>query len=355
MNYFCRMQKLRLPAEWEPQDAIQIAFPSPDSDWKNYWEEVIPCYVNIIRVLSSYQPLIIVCEDAEEVKSYLEELDTSNILFAEVPINDTWARDHGAIAVETPQGFRICDFTFNGWGNKFLADKDDRITQQLFEKGIYRSYDLQKIDLVLEGGSIESDGRGTLLTTTHCLLSPERNPHLSQQQIEEKLKEIFGLQRVLWLQHGHLEGDDTDAHIDTLARLCDHQTIAYVQCTDTQEPHYAELKKMEEELLQLQTIEGEAYRLVPLPMADAIYAPDDGRRLPATYANFLILNDVVLVPTYGVKQDPEAIRQLQQAFPLKNVVGIDCKPLLLQHGSLHCITMQYPKGSIDLSLFGKTI
>jgi agmatine deiminase len=180
------------------------------------------------------------------------------------------------------------------------------------------------------------------------LLSPNRNPHFSKAEIENKLIALFNLKRVLWLDNGELQGDDTDAHIDTVARFCDEKTIAYVQCIDINEEHYESLKQMEEELKLLKTLDNQTYHLIPLPMADAIFAPDDNRRLPATYANFLIMNDVVLIPTYEVKQDALAIEQLQKAFPTKKVIGINCSALLLQHGSLHCITMQYPKGSVRL-------
>lgn len=342
------MNSLRLPAEWEPQDAIQLAFPGRNSDWIDYWDEVVPCYINIIKVISSYQKLIIVCDNESELRNYLSEIDFSNIHIFELPINDTWARDHAAITVQQENAFLIYDFMFNGWGLKFASDKDNQITGKLMQKGIYKAKDIIIPDLVLEGGSIESDGMGTLLTTTNCMLSPNRNPHYSKQQIEEKLIDLFGLKRVLWLENGHLLGDDTDAHIDTVARFCDERTIAYVQCTDVNEVHYNDLKKMEDELKATKTQDNQPYHLIHLPMADAIYAPDDNRRLPATYANFLILNDVVLMPTYDLPQDDLAISQLQKAFTERKVIGINCKALLLQHGSLHCITMQYPKGSINL-------
>lgn len=342
------MNTVRLPAEWEIQDAIQIAFPSEKSDWIDYWDEVVPCYINIIKVISSYQKLIIVCDDEKLLQSHLSGIDLTKIYIVELPINDTWARDHGAITVQQGNDFLIYDFMFNGWGLKFAADKDNLITRQLWEKGIYGASDLIIPDLVLEGGSIESDGKGTILTTINCMLSPNRNPSFNQDEIEEELIDLFGLKRVLWLENGHLQGDDTDAHIDTVARFCNENTIAYVQCLDKNEVHYNDLKKMEDELKAFKTLDNQAYQLIPLPMADAIFAPDDNRRLPATYANFLILNDVVLIPTYHVAQDELAISQLQKAFPNKPVVGIDCKALLLQHGSLHCISMQYPKGAVVL-------
>lgn len=341
------MTSVRLPAEWEPQDAIQIAFPSESSDWINYWNEIIPCYINIIKVIASYQPVIIVCDDEALLLSYLKGINLENIKIIETPINDTWMRDYGAITIQQQNHWIIYDFMFNGWGLKFAADKDNLVTQKLFDTNLYNVQNRIIPDLVLEGGSIESDGNGTLLTTTNCLLSPNRNPHFSKEEIEQKLINLFGLKRVLWLEHGHLLGDDTDAHIDTVARFCSENIIAYVQCVDETDIHFEDLKKMEQELQAFKTTDGKPYHLVPLPMTTAIYAQDDNRRLPATYANFLIINDVVLIPTYNVPQDILALAQLQQAFPTKKVEGIDASALILQHGSLHCITMQFPKGSIN--------
>lgn len=338
----------RLPAEWERQDAIQIAFPPKDSDWAPYWKEVVPCYLNIIHTISKYQPLIIVTENASEIKALLGAYDKDKIFFIEMPLNDTWARDHGAITVQSYNGkFSILDFVFNGWGLKFAADRDNLITDKLWNAGVYKAQEKIIAHMVLEGGSIESDGNGTILTTSQCLLSPNRNPHMCRTDIENHFRKYFGAERVLWLENGELEGDDTDAHIDTLARLCDEHTIAYVACEDKSDSHYHSLKAMEEELKKLKTADGNPYKLVGLPMPDAIFAPDDQRRLPATYANFLIMNEVVLVPTYRVTQDNEASEQVQNAFPNHQIVGVDCRALLLQHGSLHCITMQYPAGSIN--------
>ena len=234
----------------------------------------------------------------------------------------------------------IYDFAFNGWGKKFEAKLDNQITKALHEKQVFGRDVIYRncLDFVLEGGSIESDGEGTLLTTSTCLLSDNRND-LSKEVIETRLKNYFGLHRVLWLNHGYLAGDDTDSHIDTLARFCDVSTIAYVKCEDETDEHYIELKKMEEELMQFRTVSGNFYRLIPLPMADTVY--DDETRLPATYANFLIINDAVLVPTYQSPKDEIALKQLGQAFPDRKIIGINCLPLIKQHGSLHCVTMQY--------------
>ena len=339
----------RLPAEWEAQSAIQFTFPHEDSDWLPMLDEVVPCFVRLIEVASQYQKVLVVCKDKEKTASLLRGAKLSNLTLVSLPSNDTWARDHGAITVFDNEKPVLLDFVFNGWGLKFAADKDNLITQRLYDKGIFRTKKILKGGLALEGGGIESDGKGTLLTTAECLLSPNRNPHLSKKQIEQKLKQLFGVNRILWLENGYLAGDDTDSHIDTLARFCDENTIAYVQCTDPNDEHFAALQRMENELRAFRTVtngeEGQPYKLVPLPMSEAIY-DEDGLRLPATYANFLIMNGAVLVPTYDVPQDAEALKILRGCFPDREVIGLDCRPLIYQHGSLHCVTMQFPEGVV---------
>ncbi|HMO37835.1 MAG TPA: agmatine deiminase family protein [Saprospiraceae bacterium] len=335
----------RLPAEWEPQSAVQFTFPHADSDWAEALHLVSPCFVALIETVSQYQKVLVVCADAPAVRSLLSNARAEHLLLVEIPSNDTWARDHGAITIVENDEPVLLDFMFNGWGLKFPADRDNLITKQLFAKGIFNTRSLRHGGIVLEGGAIESDGQGTLLTTAQCLLSPNRNPHLTQSDIENRLKDLFGLQRVLWLQHGHLEGDDTDAHIDTLARFCNENTIAYVQCTNPTDAHYAALQQMEQELQAFRQINGAPYRLVPLPMPTAMYA-QEGYRLPATYANFLIINEAVLVPIYNVPEDAAALAQVASCFPDRKVIGIDCSALILQHGSLHCVTMQYPAGVV---------
>ena len=175
-------------------------------------------------------------------------------------------------------------------------------------------------------------------------MAPNRNQPMAQDEIDEYLKSTLGADRILWLNHGYLAGDDTDSHVDTLARFCDEQTIAYIKCDDNTDEHFDELKRMENELKSFKTVGGKSYRLIPLPMADAVY--HDGYRLPATYANFLIINDIVLMPTYASVKDETARIQLQKAFPDREIIGVDCRPLIKQHGSLHCVTMQFPKGFI---------
>ena len=336
--------KRRLPAEWESQALVQFTFPHEQTDWRENLIQVIPCFVEAIWAISRFQPVLIVCTDEEKARTFLKECNQPNLVFKEIPSNDTWARDHGGITIFDEDKVIVLDFQFNGWGEKYDYKLDNAITGKLEAKSFFTA-EVQKVDLVLEGGSIESDGLGTLLTTSSCLLHPKRNPHLSQEQIEEQLKHLFGIRRILWLNHGLLEGDDTDGHIDTLARFCDSETIAYVQTEDKQDSHYQELKKMEEELKTFVNVDGQPYKLVPLPLPSPIFS-EFGDRLPATYANFLITNDAVLLPVYQVKEDAVAAQILQKCFPNREIIPINCRPIIEQGGSLHCLTMQYPIGVI---------
>ena len=334
-NYF-------LPAEWHPQSFIQLTWPHQDTDWSYMLDEVEECFLNLAREIASRQPLLLV---APEFPKALENFEfKENVFYVECPTNDTWARDHGFISLLNEQEeVRLVDFCFNGWGMKFAACKDNLINSQLVKGSLLNGTYQNCRNFVLEGGSIESDGEGTLLTTSLCLLAPNRNDTLDKQEIEDYLKKSFNLKQVLWLEHGYLAGDDTDSHIDTLARLCPDHTICYVQCTDTEDEHYTELKKMEEQLKEFRTLDNEPFRLLGLPMPEAIF-DEDGERLPATYANFLIMNDAVLYPTYDQPEnDRKAACVLQEAFPGKEIVGVDCRALIKQHGSLHCVTMQYPR------------
>lgn len=337
--------KRRLPAEWEPQSAVQFTFPHGGSDWADMLDEVMPCFVECIETASRYEKVLVVCHNREEVAARLKNAIQHNLILAECPSNDTWARDHGAITVEENGHLALLDFMFTGWGLKFPAFHDNLITGCLHEQGIFGQLPLRRLGLVLEGGGIESDGKGTLLTTTECLLSPNRNPHLSQAGLEAQLAEWLGARHFLWLNHGYLAGDDTDSHIDTLARLCPEDTIAYVRCDEPKDEHYQALQAMEAELRSFRTREGKPYALAPLPWPDACFAAD-GHRLPATYANFLIINGAVLMPTYGVPQDEQALAAIAPCFPGREIIGINCRPLIEQHGSLHCISMQYPEGVV---------
>lgn len=344
-----------------------MTWPHEDTDWNYILDDVTACYVRIATEISKREKLLIVCKSEAQVRKGIEgTANLQNIRFVETDTNDTWARDHGGITVLDIEDhilqqevcnfddmfkpvspicnyggkYTVLDFCFNGWGLKFASNKDNCITRELFRAGAIDVNYENRLNFVLEGGSIESDGIGTILTTAECLLSNNRNEQFTKEEIEDYLKEALGAKRFLWLNHGYLAGDDTDSHVDTLARLCSYDTIAYVKCSDTNDEHYSELLAMENELKEMNTAEGKPYRLIALPMADKVEM--DGERLPATYANFLIMNGAVLMPTYGTAKDDAAKAALQEAFPDREIVGCDCIPLIRQHGSLHCITMQYP-------------
>lgn len=334
--------------EWHPQWGVMIAWPHDRTDWAPLLRAAEQTYIALASAILAHEQLLVLCRDAAHeahIRALLEadHADLSRLHMRCVPYNDTWARDFGPITVacaasqqDAAAELRLLDFRFNGWGGKFAAHEDDAVNARLDWRA-----PLEPIDLILEGGAIDTDGRGNLLTTRQCLLNPNRNPHLDQAGVEQRLRETLGVQDIWWLAHGHLEGDDTDAHIDTLARFCDAHTIAYVQCTDSSDSHYPALRAMEQELEALASQHG--LRLVPLPMTPPLF-DEDGERMPATYANFLIINGAVLVPTYQCATDQVALQRLAGVFPNHNVIGIDCLPLIAQHGSLHCVTMQLPEG-----------
>jgi agmatine deiminase len=336
-----------LPAEWAPQAAILLTWPHPYSDWLPWLAAVEQTFTTLAVHISQRQRLVISCYDdvhRQHVQAQLAaagaQLD--RVRLYRVPSNDAWARDHGPITVYRNGAPVLLKFRFNGWGDKFPADLDDRIGKRLHALGAFADTPLEGVDLILEGGSIESDGQGTLLTTRHCLLSPQRNA-LGQAELEQRLRELLGIERFLWLAHGHLEGDDTDSHIDTLARFCTPDTIACQACDDPSDPHFGPLQAMAAELAAFRTAAGRPYRLVPLPLPRPRYA-EDGRRLPAGYANFLILNGAVLVPTATDPADAVALARLQDCFPDREIIAVPCLSLLQQYGSLHCVTMQLPIG-----------
>lgn len=338
---------LRLLPEWAPQCGVLLTWPAAHTDWLDILADAEASYVEIACAIALRETCVILCVDDAHRRHILERLRPrgvreENLRFCHAPYDDTWIRDYGPITVSDGRALTLRDFGFNGWGQKFSATRDDAASRHLAAQGLFRP-PLDTLNLFLEGGSIETDGRGTLLTTSACLLSPYRNPHLDRATTERELKRTLGIERVLWLEHGHLAGDDTDSHIDTLARFCDAHTICYVACDDREDEHYDDLAAMEEELRALRDIDGNPYRLVPLPWPAGKYA-DDGHRLPASYANFLIINDAVLVPTYRDSADPAVLATLAPLFPGRQVIGIDCLPLIHQHGSLHCVTMQLPAG-----------
>ena len=336
-------KKIHLPAEWHKQGLIQLTWPHEKSDWAYMLQEVEECFINIATEISHRQKLLIVAPNVAKVQTALNTsmANPKNITYFQCDTNDTWASDHAFITLKDENELIYADFQFNGWGKKFPAESDNAINHKLYNSDIIKGKYVDYTDFVLEGGSIESDGKGTILTTSQCLMAPNRNQPLDKQQIEEELKKRLGAERILWLDHGNLIGDDTDGHIDTIARFAPNDTIIYMQSTDQEDEQHSDLLAMEEQLQQFQTIEGKPYRLLALPSPSPII--EDGERLPATYANFLIMNTAILYPTYSQPaNDTQAAEVLQKAFPGYEIVGIDCRTLIKQHGSLHCVTMQYP-------------
>lgn len=321
------LSKKRLPAEWEAQEFVQLMFPHSNSDWGQYLDEMIPVFEEIAINIAKYQPCIVCYMEDDTVKN-IENID--NIIFKKVDSNDTWCRDFGGITIENNGKIEVLDYIFNGWGNKFDASKDNLLTKQLFQ-------DVKSYDFVLEGGSIDSNGNGVILTTTDCLLEENRNPSFTKEEIEQRLKDDLGADEIIWIENGYLEGDDTDSHIDMLVRFTDANTIVYQSCDDKDDVHYEALKAMEDEVKKL------PFKCVALPWIRAKYYDDE--RLPASYANFLVINGAVLVPTYQDKSDKKALEIFTQLFPERDIIGIDCSKIIRQHGSLHCCTMQYPKGT----------
>ena len=366
------MSMYRLPAEWEPQSGVQLTWPHVGTDWAPMLDEVTETYRQIASEIERREPLLIVAPEGTNV---------GRPFFA-CPTDDTWARDHGFITLVNNNSSLLLDFQFNGWGRKFPAEQDNAINRHLYEVGLLQGKYVDYLDFVLEGGSIESDGQGTIFTTTGCLMAKNRNQPLTKNEIEERLKRYLYADRILWIDYGQLTGDDTDGHIDTLVRICPDDTLVYVGCDDPADEQYEELRLMEEQLRTFRTKDNRPYRLLRLPLPRPIYDDEQqpeqqeqceltrtlpsheklrvgasagmgdrmsgigqrqSQRLPATYANFLVVNGAVLCPTYDQPDlDSEALSIIGEAFPGRDIVGIDCRPLIRQHGSLHCCTMQFP-------------
>ncbi|HET6906584.1 MAG TPA: agmatine deiminase family protein [Rhodanobacteraceae bacterium] len=379
----------RLPAEWEPQAAVLLAWPHSDTDWGPRLLAAESSYVALVTAIARFERALVCVPDPavrERAADLLSSVgaDLSRIGFIEIPYDDTWLRDSGPMTLKSETGhpaaartrrvrhmsglafdepdkqqsdsssahpcaeneeFQFClaDFRFTGWGGKFEGSRDDALVAGLLQRDVFHAgTGCARYDWALEGGAIESDGRGTILTTWRCL--HQRHPEQSREEMSRQLCESLGARRVLWLDRGYLQGDDTDAHIDTLARFAPDGAIVFQACDDPADPHFAELAAMREELAALRTPEGRPYTLHALPWAQPIV--DEGRRLAASYANYLIVNGGVLVPAYGDPADATAARIIAAAHPGREVVQIPCRPLIWQNGSLHCVTMQLPEGVV---------
>lgn len=345
-----------MAAEWQVTDPVVVmALPHSSTDWAYMLDDAVDCFGRMAEAIIPYARILMLCPDSarasELMKDYVDaEIKTGRIMFHSVSTNDTWTRDYAPMTVVDDNGRpQLLDFTFNGWGMKFAACHDNCVNRALERDGLFSTPLENHKGIVLEGGSIDCDGAGHLLVTSECLLEPNRNPEMTRGQIDRRLCEMFGLRKVLWLDHGYLEGDDTDSHVDTLARFAPDSTIIYVGCDDPDDPHYPELHAMADQLAALRDSDGHPFRLVRLPMAPAVY--EDGQRLPSTYANFLALPDAVIMPSYGHPEtDDEAARLLEAAYSVP-VVQVDCRALVRQHGSLHCSTMQIPLSAFDPDIF----
>ena len=339
------MSTPRLPAEWEEQSAVQLTWPHEGTDWADNLADTLPVFAQIGAAITRFETLLCVVNNdahAEQVKQLLLDAgaDLTMARFAQAPCNDTWARDHGALtAIDENDQPIINDFIFNGWGNKYPAELDTQITQALIDQQVLNGTHLPS-PLVLEGGAIETDGQGTLLATRSSILNTNRNGDLSQEAMEAELTQRFGFSRYLWLSEGEMTGDDTDAHIDVLARFTSSNDIVFTTA-DTSDEDYWPLHAMQKELQAFTNLDGASYRLHALPPAGELY-DEDGRRLSASYANFLIINGAVLLPVYGVDADEKAIKVLQDLFTDREIIPINCRRIIEQNGSLHCLTMQYP-------------
>ena len=335
-------RECRLPAEWESHGAVLLSWPHSGTDWAYMLDEVTDCFVKIAEAIVEDENLIIVAPDIELPKMHLKHLDQEKITYILMPTDDTWARDFGPIVTFDGESAVINDFKFNGWGLKFRSCCDNLITRRLLESGAIKGLYCNRLGFVLEGGSIESDGKGLLLTTTECLMSLNRNGDKTKEEIETYLSQVFGLKKMLWLDFGALDGDDTDSHTDTLARLAPNDMILYVGTNNENDSHYQELKRMREQLATFTNVDGNPMNLIELPLPDPIY-DEDGSRLPATYANYLVTPKSVLMPSYNqTRNDLLASQILKIVFPDREIKMIDCRALIKQHGSLHCVTMQLP-------------
>ncbi len=337
----------QLAPEWAAQSAVLLTWPHSNTDWRDSLPQVEPAFAAMASTISHYQAVLIICQDAQQQSHIQQQLQQqsstmANVYYCHLPSNDTWTRDFGPLSVCQAQQALALDFQFNAWGDRYASDLDNAINQQLKQQGLLQP-PLHSVDFVLEGGSIDTDGCGSLLTTRACLLNKSRH-HSEQTQVEAMLREQLGVERILWLNNGSLQGDDTDSHIDNLARFTDSNTIVYASCNDPQDPHYIPLQAMAEELARFTTLAGEPYQLQPLPIPTAQRSQYDQRRLPASYVNFLIINGAVLIPAFADPADRIAEQTLQACFPGRAIIPIDSRPFIEQNGGIHCLSMQLAAG-----------
>lgn len=336
----------RMPAEWEPHRATWLAWPHKEDSWPGKLTSVVPIWVEMVRWLVRGEEVHILVNDsapAGAVRARLEEghVPQERVHLHEVPTDDAWLRDSGPTFLTRPSAaggdIGLVDWTYNAWGGKYPPwERDNLVPRRLAELLASPRFEA---GLVLEGGSIDVNGEGTLLTTESCLLHPNRNPTLDRADIESRLRDYLGVRHILWLGDG-IAGDDTDGHVDDLARFVAPDTIVTVVEEDPADENYAPLKENWHRLSAMKDQSGRPLRIVPLPMPSPLYFEDT--RLPASYANFYIANAVVLVPIFGDRRDGEALATLRALFPGRRVIGLNAVDLVWGLGAFHCITQQQP-------------
>jgi agmatine deiminase len=335
-----------MPAEWEPHEATWLAWPHNQDHWPGNFQPIPHVYCEIIRALVLSEKVYVCVNDAAMENSASELLERSNVAlenvrFFQIPTDASWSRDHGPIFVrDENENLIATDWIFNAWGGKYPPwDRDDAVPQH-----VARILELPLVQpgIVLEGGSIDVNGKGTILTTEQCLLNPNRNPHLRRNQIEQYLQQYLGVTNILWLKEG-IVGDDTDGHVDDIARFVNARTVVCELEENNTDANCEILKRSFDNLKKMRDQDGAPLEVIAIPMPDAVM--HEGIRLPASYANFYIANRVVIVPTFRCKKDDDAIRILSGLFPNHKVIGIDCVDLVWGLGTLHCSTQQQPSGA----------
>lgn len=344
MNPTPAQQGYFFPAEFARHDATWLSWPHKEASWPGKIETIYPIYARFIKAVAEGERVCInVADEAMKQKAlrHLQavEADLSRVEFFLHPTNDAWCRDHGPAFLINPAEKKkmIVDWGYNAWGGKYPPfDLDDVVPTR-----IAHHYHIPVVHpgIVMEGGSVEFNGRGTLLTTTACLLNPNRNPHLNQEQIEAYLRDYYGVTNILWLGDGII-GDDTDGHIDDLTRFVNEDTVVTVVEHNRSDENYAPLKENVELLEKLKLENGRSIKIVELPMPAPVVYED--QRLPASYANFYISNNYVVVPTFRDKQDDVALDILQKHFPDRKVLGLDSWDIIWGLGSFHCLSQQEP-------------
>jgi len=334
----------RFPAEWEPHSGTWLSYPHNEESWPGKIHTIFPYYHQFIRQLAEGETVHLIVNDAETLNRLPEQLETGGVNLQALRLhlmqtNDAWCRDHGPAFLVNPNAEQpklIVNWIYNGWGGKYAADLDTtiplRIAQMTGRPCVHPG-------IVMEGGSVDFNGKGTILTTTSCLLHPNRNPGLSQETIERYLLEYYGAEQVLWLGEG-IEGDDTDGHVDDLTRFVNADTVVTVVEHNRADANYTPLMENLQKLRSFRLPNGKPLNVVELPMPDPLY--HQGQRLPASYANFYIANAGVIVPTFRCHQDEQALDILTACFPMKPVIGIDSTEIIWGLGSWHCLSQQEP-------------